>query len=93
MRKTTVTLVDGTTQRSRYELAERHIEVEIGTMMAYRIAYMQEHGVVANHEASMSKLFGLRSWVSGSPRPAWICSGCAAQRLVRRPLRPLSRVG
>ena len=43
---------------ARYELAERHIEVEIGTMMAYRIAYMQEHGVVANHEASMSKLFG-----------------------------------
>ena len=43
---------------ARYELAERAIEVEIGTMMAYRIAYMQEHGVVANHEASMSKLFG-----------------------------------
>ena len=43
---------------ARYELAERHIEVEVGTYMAYRIAYMQEHGVVANHEASMSKLFG-----------------------------------
>ena len=42
----------------RYELAERAIEVEIGTMMAYRIAYMQEHGEIANHEASMSKLFG-----------------------------------
>ena len=42
----------------RYELAERAIEVEVGTYMAYRIAYMQEHGVVANHEASMSKLFG-----------------------------------
>ena len=43
---------------ARYELAERAIEVEVGTYMAYRIAYMQEHGVVANHEASMSKLFG-----------------------------------
>ena len=43
---------------ARYELAERHIEVEVGTYMAYRIAYMQERGVVANHEASMSKLFG-----------------------------------
>ncbi len=43
---------------TRYELAERAIEVEVGTYMAYRIAYMQEHGVVANHEASMSKLFG-----------------------------------
>jgi len=42
----------------RYELAERQIEVEVGTCMAYRIAYMQERGVVAHHEDSMSKLFG-----------------------------------
>ena len=42
----------------RYELAERMIEVEVGTFMAYRIVHMQSQDIVANHEASMSKLFG-----------------------------------
>ena len=42
----------------RYELAERLIEVEVGTFMAYRIVHMQSQDIVANHEASMSKLFG-----------------------------------
>ena len=42
----------------RYELAERMIEVEVGTYMAYRIVHLQSQGVVANHEASMAKLFG-----------------------------------
>ena len=42
----------------RYELADRMIEVEVGTYMAYRIVHLQSQGVVANHEASMAKLFG-----------------------------------
>ena len=42
----------------RYELADRAIEVQVGTHLAYRITDMQTRGVVANYEASVSKLFG-----------------------------------
>lgn len=42
----------------RQELAERSIEVEVGTFLAYRVATMQAKGMVPNHEASASKLFG-----------------------------------
>ena len=34
------------------------MEVHVGTHLAYRITDMQTRGVVANHEASVSKLFG-----------------------------------
>ncbi len=39
-------------------LAERVIELNVGTLLAYRVAWMQSHGKVPNYEASMSKLFG-----------------------------------
>ena len=41
----------------RYQLADRALEVQVGTHLAYRITDMQTRGVVANHEASVSKLF------------------------------------
>jgi 3-oxocholest-4-en-26-oyl-CoA dehydrogenase alpha subunit len=42
----------------RTELADRSIEVATGTFLAYRVATMQARGMVPNHEASCSKLFG-----------------------------------
>jgi hypothetical protein len=42
----------------RHELADRAIEVQTGTFLAYRVATMQAKGLVPNHEASCSKLFG-----------------------------------
>ena len=42
----------------RNELADRAIEVSTGTFLAYRVATMQARGMVPNHEASCSKLFG-----------------------------------
>ena len=42
----------------RHELAERALEVNVGTFLAYRVATMQAQGLVPNHEASASKLFG-----------------------------------
>ncbi len=42
----------------RHELAERMVEVNVGTFLAYRVATMQAQGLLPNHEASASKLFG-----------------------------------
>ncbi|MCC6382580.1 MAG: acyl-CoA dehydrogenase family protein [Dehalococcoidia bacterium] len=42
----------------RTELAERAIEVRAGTFLAYRVATMQAKGLLPNHEASASKVFG-----------------------------------
>ncbi|MEX2237564.1 MAG: acyl-CoA dehydrogenase family protein [Dehalococcoidia bacterium] len=42
----------------RNEIADRWIEIETGTIIAYRITWMQSRGMIPNHEASMSKLFG-----------------------------------
>ncbi|MEX1104076.1 MAG: acyl-CoA dehydrogenase family protein, partial [Dehalococcoidia bacterium] len=42
----------------RNELADRIIDINVGTFMAYRVAHMQAKGMVPNHEASASKLFG-----------------------------------
>ncbi len=43
---------------SRYELADRWIELEVGYQVAYRIPYLQEQGATPNYEASISKLYG-----------------------------------
>ncbi|MDA0256187.1 MAG: hypothetical protein DWG83_02035 [Chloroflexi bacterium] len=43
---------------SRYELADRWIELEVGFQVAYRIPYLQEQGATPNYEASISKLYG-----------------------------------
>ena len=42
----------------RYELADRMVEINVGTYLAFRITSMQTRGVVANYEASVSRLFG-----------------------------------
>jgi alkylation response protein AidB-like acyl-CoA dehydrogenase len=42
----------------RHELAERHLEFEIGRWLCYRVAQMQSEGKVPNSEASVSKVFG-----------------------------------
>ena len=42
----------------RHELAERHLEFEIGRWLCYRVAEMQSKGQVPNAEASVSKVFG-----------------------------------
>jgi alkylation response protein AidB-like acyl-CoA dehydrogenase len=41
----------------RYELAERYIECVSGRLFAWRIAWMQDQGLIPNYEASVSKLF------------------------------------
>ncbi len=42
----------------RNRLADRLIELNVGTMIAYRIPWMQSQGIIPNYEASVSKLFG-----------------------------------
>ena len=42
----------------RYDLADRAVEVAVGTHLAYRITDLQTRGIVANYESSVSKLFG-----------------------------------
>jgi len=42
----------------RNRLADRFIELNVGTMIAYRIPWMQSQGIIPNYEASVSKLFG-----------------------------------
>jgi len=44
--------------RARYELADRWIELQVGFNIAYRIPVLQAKGVIPNHEASVSKLYG-----------------------------------
>ncbi|HIE84270.1 MAG TPA: acyl-CoA dehydrogenase [Dehalococcoidia bacterium] len=43
---------------ARYELADRWIEVQVGFNVAYRIPFLQSQGIIPNHEASVSKLYG-----------------------------------
>ncbi len=42
----------------RHKLAQAQIEAEVGRWLAYRVTAMQAAGMVPNHEASMSKVFG-----------------------------------
>ncbi len=42
----------------RLRLADRAVELAVGTNIAYRIPWMQTQGKIPNHEASMSKLYG-----------------------------------
>jgi hypothetical protein len=42
----------------RSRLAELKIEVEVGRLMCYRVAYLQSIGSVPNYEASMAKAYG-----------------------------------
>jgi hypothetical protein len=42
----------------RLKLTELKIEVEVGRLMCYRVAYLQSIGRVPNYEASMAKAYG-----------------------------------
>ena len=41
----------------RYAIADRMIEIEVAIMLSYRVASMQEKGLIPNQEASLTKLF------------------------------------
>ncbi|HWQ27768.1 MAG TPA: acyl-CoA dehydrogenase [Dehalococcoidia bacterium] len=41
----------------RYELADRMIEVEVARMLSYRVASLQNRGLIPNYEASELKLY------------------------------------
>jgi alkylation response protein AidB-like acyl-CoA dehydrogenase len=41
----------------RFELSDRLIESEVGRMLSYRIASMQNRGLIPNYEASVLKVF------------------------------------
>ena len=43
---------------ARYDLANRVIEVSVARDMAYRITDLQTKGIIANYEASVSKVVG-----------------------------------
>jgi len=45
-------------RRHRHEIADRAIEVAVGTNLAYRVALLQAEGKVPNQEASASRVFG-----------------------------------
>jgi alkylation response protein AidB-like acyl-CoA dehydrogenase len=40
------------------ELADRAIDINVGTFLAYRVATMQAKGLIPNQEASITKLYG-----------------------------------
>jgi alkylation response protein AidB-like acyl-CoA dehydrogenase len=43
---------------SRLEIADRRLEAEVAILLSKRVAWLQGRGQVANHEASIVKLFG-----------------------------------
>jgi alkylation response protein AidB-like acyl-CoA dehydrogenase len=42
----------------RLRLADRAVELEAGTFLAYRVAWMQSRELIPNYEASVAKLYG-----------------------------------
>ena len=42
----------------RNKVAEMFVEVEVGRLLSYKIAWMQNQGIVPNKEATISKVFG-----------------------------------
>jgi len=42
----------------RFELSDRYVEANVARLMSYRVITMQAKGMVPNHEASMTKLYG-----------------------------------
>lgn len=49
---------DGTRKRAAIKIAHFQTACEVGRMMSYRIASMQQAGHVPNYEASIAKVFG-----------------------------------
>ena len=63
--------------RVRRLMPELAIELEIGRLLAYRVAWQQSQGLVPNYEASMSKLFGTE-WQQRMARAAIQIAGLGA---------------
>jgi alkylation response protein AidB-like acyl-CoA dehydrogenase len=61
----------------RSRLAELKIEVEVGRLMCYRVAYLQSIGSVPNYEASMAKAYGTE-WSQRMMATAMNLLGCEA---------------
>jgi 3-oxocholest-4-en-26-oyl-CoA dehydrogenase alpha subunit len=61
-------------QRAWRKLAELTIELEVGRLIAYRVAWLQSQGRVPNYEASMSKVYG-SEWVQRMARTAMQIAG------------------
>ena len=53
----------------KQKLAEMAIECEIGRLLAYRVAWMQQNGQNPQGEASMSKVFGSELMQRTASRP------------------------
>ncbi len=51
-------LADGASDGVRALLADLQIALDVGRLLSYRVAWMQARGLVPNHEASMSKVYG-----------------------------------
>ena len=45
----------------RNRVAEMFIEVDVGALLSYKIAWMQSQGIVPNREATISKAFGAQT--------------------------------
>ncbi|MGQ9571931.1 MAG: acyl-CoA dehydrogenase family protein [Dehalococcoidia bacterium] len=52
------TLGDGRDRMIRQRLAELYVELQVGRLLAYRVAWLMDQGVVPNAEVCMSKVFG-----------------------------------
>ncbi len=52
----------------RHQMAEWHMEADVGRLIGYRVAWMQGNGMVPNYEASMSKVFNTESTQRGARR-------------------------
>jgi alkylation response protein AidB-like acyl-CoA dehydrogenase len=42
----------------RQRLAELYVELQVGRLLAYRVAWLMDRGIIPNAEVSMSKVFG-----------------------------------
>ena len=61
----------------RARIAELGVELEVGRLLCYRVAWMQGEGIVPNAEASMAKVFGTE-WSQRVTRIAQNLWGLAA---------------
>ena len=61
-------------RRARLALAQLAIELDLGRLLAYRVAWMQSQGLVPNYEASISKMFGTE-WQQRMSRTALAIMG------------------
>jgi alkylation response protein AidB-like acyl-CoA dehydrogenase len=51
-------LRDGRDRSIRQGLAELYVELQVGRLLAYRVAWLMDRGVIPNAEVCMSKVFG-----------------------------------